>query len=64
MSDKKLWDEPAEGYEVFCDLAYFDLWAARKIGVKSFCETAHFDNRSEAVAWTHSPRELESTTNE
>jgi len=48
-------ESPAPGYEVFCDLSYYDLWAARPIGVKSFTETAHFETRADAVAWTHAP---------
>ena len=48
-------NEPAEGYEVFSDMCYYDLWAARKNGVRTFGGTAHFETRQEAVAWTHDP---------
>lgn len=45
----------AEGYEVFCDRCYYDLWAARAVGVRNFYETAHFPTREAAIAWTHDP---------
>lgn len=47
--------DPANGYEVFRDAAFYDLWAARKIGVRHFSETVHFDSHKDAVAWTHDP---------
>ncbi len=48
-------NKPAEGYEVFCDHSYYDLWAARKIGVRKFEETAHFETQEDAIRWTHNP---------
>lgn len=52
MSDQKT---PAEGFEVFCDSSYYDLWAAREIGNKSFYHTAHFETECAAIDWTHDP---------
>lgn len=46
-------DNAADGYEVFCDVSYFDYWAAREVGIKDFYQTAHFETRAEAIAWTH-----------
>lgn len=45
--------EPADGFEVFSDPCYYDMWAARQIGERDFMRTAHFTTRGEAVAWTH-----------
>lgn len=49
------YDKPAEGFEVFCDESYYNLWAARKIGETSFYETKHFNRREHAILWTHDP---------
>lgn len=49
-------DAPANGYEVFSDPSYYDLWAAREIGVRDFYATAHFETRKDAIAWTHDPQ--------
>lgn len=56
--------EPADGYEVFQDPSYYDLWAAREIGVRSFYETAHFMKLEDAVAWTHDPDNPETLAKE
>ncbi len=45
----------AEGFEVFSDMCYFDLWAVRPVGCRDFHQTAHFQTCEEAVAWSHDP---------
>lgn len=57
MKEQEVFSNPAEGYEVFCDMSYYDLWAARKIGIREFRQTAHFMTREQAVEWTHDPRD-------
>lgn len=47
--------KPANGFEVFCDPSYYDLWAARPVSETSFYGTAHFMTEEEACAWTHDP---------
>lgn len=40
-----------EGWEIFCDPCYYDMWAVRPVGCRSFTETKHFPTRSEAIAF-------------
>jgi hypothetical protein len=47
--------KPAKGYEIFSDMTYYDLWAARTIGERDFNRTLHFSTQQEAVDWTHDP---------
>lgn len=40
------------GFEIFRDPSYFDMWAIRRIGETDFYKTRHFDTLEDAIAFT------------
>lgn len=42
-----------DGFEVFSDPAYYDMWCLRPVGEKSFDQTIHFALLKDAVYASH-----------
>ncbi len=40
----------ADGFEVYIDPSYYDMWAVRPIGETEFIRTLHFAKKGEAIS--------------
>jgi len=38
-----------DGYEIFCDTSYYDMWTVRKEGERTFGKQEWFDTEKEAI---------------
>lgn len=44
--------QEVNGFEIFSDPSYFDMWAVRRIGEVNFYKTQHFNTLEDAIAST------------
>ncbi len=50
---REMVSDPAEGFEVFSDPTYWDMWCLRPVGATDFNDTIHFADRQSAVHASH-----------
>ena len=50
MSDST---KQADGFEVFCDASYYDMWCVRPSGNRDFNQTIHFHDEASVIHATH-----------